>query len=408
LPFLLLAGGIALYLRRSQTKPEAPGAEQSDAPAAVVPNEDAQLEEFLLSDRVGLEIGAQLVPHVHSKRAKGIADRIGTLRRDFARTNGLWIPPVRIRDNLQLEPGAYRILISGREVARGTLRVDLLLAVNPGGASLPLEGESTRDPAFDLPAVWIAEDTRRRAEIGGYTVVDALSVLTTHLGEVLRKHAHELLTREDLKKMVEKVRTFAPTIVDELKPDVIRMGSLHQVLVQLVSERVSIADLSTILESVVNHAAVVKDPDELTSRVREDLGRTICDRFRDDQGRLRVLILEPRLEIQLRESVRERHLMLGPAPLERLLACLSKQWQSASRQRIEIALLTDRSLRKPLRAAILRALPELGVISYGEVPGDVLIEPVEMVRLEDVFEAGEVIRPAAPQTASESRTVHAA
>ncbi|MFO1093787.1 MAG: FHIPEP family type III secretion protein [Planctomycetaceae bacterium] len=350
--------------------------------------------DFLLSDQV--EIGAQLIPHVHAKRTKGIADRITTLRRDFARTNGLWIPPIRIRDNLQLEPGQYRILISGREVARGSLRVDGLLAVNPGGVTMPLEGETTRDPAFDLPAVWISQETRRRAEIGGYTVVDALSVLTTHLGEVLRKHAHELLTREDLKKMIDKVRSFAPTIVDELKPDVIRMGALQQVLVQLVSERVSIADLATILESVVNHASAVKDPDELTARVREDLGRTICDRFRDDQGKLRVLILEPRLESQLREAVRDRHLFLGPGPLERLLAILSKQWQSAARQRTEIALLTDRSLRRPVRQAILRALPELGVISYAEVPGDVLIEPIDMLRVEDVFEAGDLVRTGAP------------
>ncbi|MBL8848979.1 MAG: FHIPEP family type III secretion protein [Planctomycetaceae bacterium] len=392
LPFLALAGGITWYLRRANKKPAAPAADAEETPAPAAPTEDAQLEDFLLSDRVGLEIGAQLIPHLHSKRTKGIADRIGTLRRDFARTNGLWIPPVRIRDNIQLEPGSYRILISGREVARGELRVDSLLAVNPGGASLPLEGESTRDPAFDLPAVWISQDGRRRAEIGGYTVVDALSVLTTHLGEVLRKHAHELLTREDLKKMLDKVRTFAPTIVDELKPDVIRMGALHQVLVQLVSERVSIADLATILESVINHAATVKDPDEVTSRVREDLGRTICDRFRDAGGKLRVLILDPRLEMQLRESMREKHLMLGPGPLEKLLTHLSRHWQAAVRQRMEIALLTDRALRRPLRQAILRALPELGVVSYGEVPGDVMIEPVEMLRVEDVFEPGELVR----------------
>ena len=392
LPFLLLALGITVYLRRGKQQESAlaPAEDAPDEPA--VPNEDVQLEEFLLSDRVGLEIGAQLIPYVHAKKTKGIAERVGSLRRDFARSNGLWIPPVRIRDNLQLDPGGYRIMISGREVARGALRVESLLAVNPGNATTQLDGEATRDPAFDLPAYWIDQDARRRAEVGGYTVVDALSVMTTHLGEVLRKHAHELLTREDLKKMIDKVQTFAPTIVEELKPDVIRMGALHQVLVQLVAERVSIADMATILESVVNHAAQVKDPDELTARVREDLGRTICDRFRDEEGKLRVLILEPRLEIQLREAVRERHLMLGPGPLERLLASLSKHWQSAVRQRLEIAVLTDRSLRRPLRQAVLRALPELGIVSYSEVPGDVFIEPIEMIRAEDVFEPAEMVR----------------
>ena len=394
LPFIALAGGLYWYVRREARKAaEPPPADPAAADARpALPTEEEQLDEFLLADRVGLEIGAKLIPHVHSQRSKGIAERIGSLRRDFARTNGLWIPPVRIRDNLQLEADAYRILISGREIARGTLRTESLLAVNPGTVAFPIEGEPTRDPAFDLPAVWIAQEVRRRAEVAGYTVVDAISVLTTHLGEVLRKHAHELLTREDLKKMLDKTRAFAPTVVDELKPDVIRMGALHQVLVQLIAERVSIADLAAILESIVNHAGHIKDPEELIVRVREDLGRTICDRFRDDSGKLRVLILDPRLEVQLREAVRERRLLLGPAPLERLLAALSEHWQSAVRQRMEIAVLTDRALRRPLRQAIVRALPDLGVISYGEVPGDIFIEPIDMVRAEDVFDPADAVR----------------
>ena len=401
LPFILLSGGLYGYVRRASRKaaePPPPADPESAAARPALPTEEEQLDEFLLADRVGLEIGAKLIPHVHSQRSKGIAERIGSLRRDFARTNGLWIPPVRIRDNLQLEPDAYRILISGREIARGTLRTESLLAVNPGTVAFPIEGEPTRDPAFDLPAVWIAQEVRRRAEVAGYTVVDAISVLTTHLGEVLRKHAHELLTREDLKKMLDKTRAFAPTVVDELKPDVIRMGALHQVLVQLIAERVSIADLAAILESIVNHAGHVKDPEELIVRVREDLGRTICDRCRDDSGKLRVLILDPRLEVQLREAVRERRLLLGPAPLERLLASLSEHWQSAVRQRAEIAVLTDRALRRPLRQAIVRALPDLGVISYGEVPGDIFIEPIDMVRAEDVFDPADAARSAAART----------
>ncbi len=401
IPFIALAGGLGWYVRREARKAAAPPPADPETAEAkpALPTEEEQLDEFLLADRVGLEIGAKLIPHVHSQRNKGIAERIGSLRRDFARTNGLWIPPVRIRDNLQLEPDAYRILISGREIARGNLRTESLLAVNPGTVSFPIEGEPTRDPAFDLPAVWIAQEVRRRAEVAGYTVVDALSVLTTHLGEVLRKHAHELLTREDLKKMLDKVRAFAPTVVDELKPDVIRMGALHQVLVQLISERVSIADLAAILESIVNHAGQVKDPEELIVRVREDLGRTICDRFRDESGKLRVLILDPRLEVQLRESVRDRRLLLGPAPLERMLAALSQHWQSAMRQRMEIAVLTDRTLRRPLRQAVVRALPDLGVISYGEVPGDIFIEPIDMVRAEDVFDPADAAKTAAARTA---------
>ena len=386
IPFLLLAAGLAWSARQMQQHSQSEASPATDPQEPEPLSEDRQIEEFILTDRVGLEIGARIVPHVRSTRGRGIVDRIGTLRRDFARANGLWIPQIRVRDSVQLEPEEYRVVVGGREVARGTLRVDSWLAIDAGNIPA-VEGEETRDPAFQLPAKWVTEENRRRAELVGCTVVDAVSVLITHLGEVLRRHAHELLSREDLRKMLDSVRQFAPTVVDELKPDVVRMGTLHQVLTQLVAEQIPITDLVSILESVTNHGVQFKDPVDLLSAVREDLGHVLCNQFRGGEGSIKSLVFEPRLEATLRESLKEQNLMLHPGTLERLLAKVSEHWQAAQRQKQPLALLSDRSIRRPLRRTIARAVPDIGVISYTEVPNDVVVDPVAIIRYEDLFES---------------------
>ena len=382
IPFLLLSAGLAWSARQMQRNAKQPlrSAEDADPAQPELPDEERQIEEFLLTDRVGLEIGAKLIPKVKSTKGRGIVDRIATLRRDFAQSNGVWIPPIRVCDCVQLGAEEYRVLIAGREVARGTLRVDGWLAIDPGTDTIAVEGEDTVDPAFQLPAKWITEENRPRAELVGCTVVDAISVLMTHLGEVLRRHAHELLTREDLRKMLDKVRQFAPTVVEELKPDVIRMGTLHQVLTQLVAEQVPITDLVSILESATNHGVQFKDPIDLLASIREDLGHILCDQFRDTEGRVRTLVIEPRLEAAFRESLKDRNLTLHPGNLERLLGAVSEQWQAAQRQKQPLALLCDRNLRRALRRTIARSTPDLGVLSYTEIPNDVIIEPVAVVR----------------------------
>jgi len=387
LPFIVLSGLLVLFLRyygEKMPKPEIGQQESEQQPAEA--SEEDNLDDFIQTDRLSVEIGTQLIPLVDTKRTKGLKDRIASLRRDVTRKHGLWVPIVRIRSSVRLDPGVYRILVAGREVARGELRPDQFLAVDPGRASLKLEGEKSTDPAFGLPATWIRSGDRRRAELGGYTVVDAPSVLITHLGEILRRYSHELLSREDLQKMLDKVKENAPTVVDELKPDLVRMGVLHQVLVYLLREGVPIANLTLILESVVHHAAQVKDPADLTELVRGDIGRIICDGYRDDNGRVRVMVLEPRLEMALRDSGRDGNLALQPKELERFIGVLSREWQKAGVQDQPAALLTDGPLRRMTRHAVERALPHLAVVAYTEIPGDLLIEPVAMLRLEEVFE----------------------
>lgn len=385
LPFLVLSAGLWVASKRLAGPAAAPPKE-NEPPPAKSPME-VQLDDFLQTDRIGVEIGARLIPLVDPKRGAGLLDRFGALRRDQAKTSGLWVPPIRLRDNIQMDLDTYRILIGGREVARGQLRPGQWLAIDPGGTRLQLEGEAATDPAFGLPAIWISETDRQRAELAGYTVVDAPSVLITHLGEIVRRHAHELLSREDLKKLVEKVKETAQAVVDELIPNVLTMGALHRVLTLLLEERVPVTNLTRILESLANHAPVTKDPVELTERVRVDLGRAICDRFRDEAGRVHAIVLDPRVELELRRCLHEKNLVLDPARLEKLIIWLATEARKASSRGQNVAVLCDAVLRRPLRQSIGRALPELPVVSYAEIPSGLLLEPEAMLKPTDIAAA---------------------
>jgi flagellar biosynthesis protein FlhA len=306
------------------------------------------------------------------------------LRRDLAKKNGVWVPSIRIRDNIQLDPEAYRFFINGREIARGQIRMNKYLALSTGEPTLTLQGEATQEPAFGLPAKWIAENDKARAELAGYTVVEAVSVLITHLSEMLRKHASELLGREDLKQLVDKVRETSPSLVDELIPSVLPMGALHRVLTLLLEENVPISNMTRLLESLAVHAPTVKDPADLAERVRIDLGRIIVDRFRDAQSRLAAIIFDPRLEQELRRSLHDKNLVLDPQRLEKLIVALANAWRKSHVAGKDVALLTDGVLRRPLRVALARSLADLTVVSYQEIPTDLGLLPVALIRPEDL------------------------
>jgi flagellar biosynthesis protein FlhA len=394
LPFVLLSGGLFLMSRRLGGRPEpapaaaaGPGAAAGEAkPKSPV---EGYLEDFLQADRISLEIGAGLIALVSAKRGPGLLDRIGGLRRDLAKQSGLWVPAVRVRDNIQLDPPTYRVLIGGREVARGQVRPDLWLAINPGSAAkIALPGEETKEPAFGLPAKWIGDADRNRAEVAGYTVVDAPNVIITHLGEVVRRHAGELLSREDLKAMVDKVRETSPSVVDDLIPNVLSMGGLHRVLTALLEERVPVSNLPQILESLAAFAPTQKDPAELAERVRGDIGRAIVDRFRDPTGKVRAIVLDPRLEVEFRRTVQGNQLALDPGRLEQLTLRVVGELRKANARGHEVALLCDASLRRAVHHALARALPELVVVAYQEIPTDLLMEPVAVIRPEELVGGG--------------------
>jgi flagellar biosynthesis protein FlhA len=391
LPFMLLGVMLVLVSRLLSRRAAAPatttGSAGAGAPSKAKPTTDISAEDFLQQDRISLEVGARLIPLVDPPNGSGVVDRVSGLRRDLARQGGVWMPAVRIRDNIRLDANAYRILIGGREVARGTIKPGQWMAIDPGNARVTLQGEATKEPAFGLPARWIADADRQRAEFGGFTVVDALTVLITHLGEVVRKHAHELLGREDLKALVDKVRETSPAVVDELIPNVLTMGAVHRVLLLLLEERVPVSNLARILEGLANHAPATKDVAELAERLRVDLGRSICDRFRDEQGRLRGLVIDPRLEMEFRRSIQNGQLTIDPSKLEQFVLRVATEARKASAKGQESALLCDASLRRPLRHVLSRSLNDLSVIAYQEIPTDMLMEPSAFIRPDDLGQA---------------------
>ncbi len=392
LPFFAIAGVIFFLVRRGQhTEKQAEKKRLDDQEQAKVqaqsqpPAEETTLGQFLQNDRIVVEIGAGLIYLVEPKKGKGITERIRALRRDMGDQWGFWVPNVRIRDNLQIETSEYRFIIGGREVGRGTIHVNDYLAINPGGMENSLPGIETKDPAFGLPAKWIEESNRRRAEISGLTVVDAATVLITHLGECLKKHAHELLSREDMQKMLDKLKEHAPTVVADIKPDTIRMGALHQVLVNLLQESVSIAPFERIVESAIHHGTQIKNVGDLTERIRQDLGAVIVDRFRDNDGRVRVILLDPKLQHTLRENITGEMIAFQPDQLERLVERYKHAWELASMKNEPAAALVDSSIRRAMRLTTQRSLPAISFVAYNEIPNDLLIDPVAMIRFDEVF-----------------------
>ncbi|MCA9034213.1 MAG: FHIPEP family type III secretion protein [Planctomycetaceae bacterium] len=401
LPFLGVAGAMYLGVLSSRKKltaqdedpsdhhpgqptPPGGGGGISNNVAGEEPDDDRYLDEFLLTERAVVEVGSRLVPYIQSKRVKGLSERITALRREFSKLNGLWVPPMRVHSNLSLNPEEYRILIAGRKVAGAELRTDLMLAILPDSKAVNVSGEATTEPAFGLDARWIADENRRTAEMQGCTVVDPLSVLITHLGEILKRYGHELLTREALKQILDRAREFAPTIVDEIKPETIRMGTLHQVLVQLAEDRIPLSDIALILESIINHAPSCKTPEELTDFVRVDLGRLVCERFRGVDGRLRVIAIDPRLDTRMRQSVNQDQLALGAVPLTRLIEAVGKAWKDSERRQQPLALLVDQSLRRPVRRLLARTTPDLGIVAYQEIPSDIVIDSVVILQHDDI------------------------
>ena len=387
IPFIILAIAafvIANKLKNQTQEEEKPAAEQTQEPQQSP--DDMSLEHFVNSDRICIQIGASLIPFVEQPDGQGLKKHIAGVRTELNQRFGLWVPKVRIRDVLTMDSDAYRISIAGRTVAESQVIVDELLAIDSGNSQMDLHGRETRDPSFGIKAFWIPESQKRRAEFGGYTVVDAMTVVGTHLRTVIRRHAHELLGREDLQKMLNKISEHSPTIIEELKPDIVRQAVLHKVLVLLLEEKVPINNLELILESIVQHGAMIKEPEPLTDLVRADIGAVICENYRTAEGRIRVLVLDQGLEHRLKNLMHEGRLALQPGPLQRLVEKIRQASEASVLQEQPIAVLVDGMFRRPHCAPRSVGLwADVAVISYMEIPTDVLIEPAGFVQPHEMF-----------------------
>lgn len=385
IPFLILgliSGALAFALGRTQAtaeKQEITRQEQQESEEIKKPENVLAL---LQVDPMELEIGYGLIPIVDAHQGGDLLDRIVMIRRQCALELGLVVPTIRIRDNIQLKPNAYVVKLKGVEIARGDLVLDHLLAMNPSGLAAEIPGIATTEPAFGLPALWIAESLRERAEIEGYTVVDPVSVLATHLTEVIKAHAAEIMGRQDVQTLIDSVRAHHPAVVDELIPGLLSLGEVQKVLASLLKERISIRDLATILETLADYAPTTKDTEILTEYVRQSLARTITKTY-VQQNRLTCITLDAKWEQEIQAAVQRTeqgsYVALNPQTLQTFLQRLNKELSRLGELGYAPILLTSPAVRLYVRKLTERFAPNLVVLSYAEIDPKVEVQAVGMV-----------------------------
>ncbi|MCS7237422.1 MAG: flagellar biosynthesis protein FlhA [Thermoguttaceae bacterium] len=384
IPLLTLGAscvGLAAVLSRRAAKRKLSEEASKQAEAAKKPEE--KIEDFLTVDPLEIEIGVGLIRLADPKRGGDLLERIQRIRQHLAADIGIILPKVRIRDNFNLDPHQYRIKLHGVTVASGEVRPDLLLAIDSGLTTGTIPGAPTRDPAFGSPALWIEPRFRDQAELAGYTVVEPSAVIATHLTETVRKHADELLTRDATKHLIDQLKQHSPATVEELIPGVMKLAEVQQVLQLLLREQVPIRHLGLILETLGDYAPRTKDPVLLTEFVRARLGRVISGRYRDAEGRLWVVTLDPRLEDRIRAGAEytERGVLIRmpPQQIEVLCRNIASAVQQLVHQHRRPIVLVSPQIRPILKQLIAGHLPEVIVLSYNEVTRDTRVESVAMV-----------------------------
>lgn len=384
--FLLIGGGLGWLAwkrwSREQEEAAAPAAAEAAPPPPKEEAVEASWDDVQPVDVLGLEVGYRLIPLVDQSQGGELLKRIRGLRKRFAQEVGFLPAPVHIRDNLELRPNAYRILLKGVEIGSGEVYPGQYLAINPGQVLGTIEGRPGKDPAFGLPALWIDAAQRERAHALGYTVVDAATVIATHLNQVVVEHAAELLGREETQALLDRIKKESPKLVEDLVPTVVPVTTVQKVLQYLLEEGVAIRDMRTILETLAEWAPKTQDPIELTSRVREALGRAIVQSLAPGSGKVPVLMLDPALERILMQAVGAGG--GKPGAIEPGLADTLLRQTGAAAQRLEQRgqapiLLVPPQLRWLLARFLRRAVPNLRVIATSEMPEERSIEIVEMI-----------------------------
>jgi len=391
-PFLTLAALMAvvgrLLIGRVRRVREATESEEaaaaSVAEAAAEPS--SRHADIFVLDALELELGYGLLPLVDEARSGDLLERITNIRRQIGAELGVFVHPVRVRDNLQLDASAYVIKLKGVPIARAELVADRLLAMSTTPGAAGISGIDTTEPAFGLPAVWIERDRRPAAEMEGYTVVEPAAVLSTHLSEIIRGHADELLSRQDVKDICESVRDFAPALIEELIPDKVPVNTLHNVLKSLLHERIPVKDIVTILETLANFAPTGAGVDQLTEKVREALRRTISAQYSEADGFIHVISLQPQLEQSLAqaaaESDRSGAVVLDPGLAQKFLQRLERTLQAAYGRGMPPVLLVPTPMRVFVKRLIEPSFPSLAVIGYTEVAPTARIQSAGTVSIE--------------------------
>lgn len=336
-------------------------------------------------DPISLELGYGLIPLVDKDKGAELLERVTRIRKESALDMGLVVPRIRIIDNMRLEPSEYCFKIRGVEVGRGIIRLGYYLAINPGGVSEEVQGEKTKDPAFGLPAVWISEDIRDKAERAGYTVVDAPSIIATHLTEIIKRYAADILGRQEIHAMLETLRKDYPAVVEDVQKH-LSLGEMQKVFQGLLREQVSIRNLVAILETLADYSGVTKDPGFLVEKARQALGRQICLQYADHDKTIRALTIEPGLEQRIMDSRVDTHAgaisALEPAIQRQWIKALTTAVSAVQKQGHFPLILCSEAARALVKSSSEREIPDLVVMSVPEISSDVQVEAIGEIRLE--------------------------
>jgi flagellar biosynthesis protein FlhA len=395
IPFFLLAsvtGFLAYNMKGAEnlvrasavheTAGETPagGGTSGKAPAGATGD---KLEPLLNLDALQIELGFRLVSLADARKGGDMLERVTGVRKTFAQEMGVIVPPIRLRDNLQLEPNQYRFLLKGNPIAQGELMPDHWLAMNASNSKTVLKGVPTVEPVFKLPATWVTDVERKNAEISGYTVVDASSVLVTHLSETVKRNCHNILSRQDVQNLLDNLKQTHPTVVTELIPAQLNVGQVQRVLQNLLAEGISIRNLAGILEKVSDYASVTKNPDELSEHARRALGSQIVKPYQADNGSLQAITLDPRLEQQIAQGVRqsptEISLMMEPKLARHVVDTLSQKIQQLLTAGQPPVIMCAPQIRLAFRRFFETTFADLTVLSYAEVPSRVQIQNAGIV-----------------------------
>jgi flagellar biosynthesis protein FlhA len=375
-------GGLAFVLTKNeQTATKAAAVKDREK---LTKKEPEKVEKLLDLDTMELEVGYGLVKLVDASKGGDLLDRISLIRRQIAVDVGIIVPPIRIRDNMQLAANDYIVKIKGQAVGRGETFPEQFLAMDNGATSGPIPGGTlTTEPAFGLPAYWITEPQRQQAELLNYTVVEATAVLATHLTEIIKSHGHELLTRQEVKNLVDNMKTRLPALIEEVIPTQIKPGELQKVMQNLLRERVPVRDLETIIETLGDFSQRTKDLEVLTEYVRNALSRTICKQYVDERDKLWVLTLDPALEDlingHLERSERGVTNTMPPQTSQTIVKQIGAKAQELTGVGKTAVILCSPQVRAALRRMIEGPLGHVAVLAFNEVPSDVSVEAVALV-----------------------------
>ncbi|WP_026675859.1 flagellar biosynthesis protein FlhA [Fictibacillus gelatini] len=340
---------------------------------------------LLQVDPIEFEFGYSLIPLADTNQGGDLLDRIIMIRRQLALELGMIVPVVRIRDNIQLSPNEYRIKIKGSEVARGELLLDHYLAMSPGVEDTSVQGIETLEPAFGLPALWIGEEMKERAELSGYTVVDPPSVVSTHLTEVIKKHAHELLGRKETKQLIDHLKETNTTLVEEVTPDPLSTGEIQKVLAKLLKEKISIRNLPVIFETLADFGQMTKDTDLLTEYVRQSLSRQISRQYSVENEPLKVITLGGSVEKKIADHVQQtehgNYLSLDPADSQLIFDSITKEVERQTGFDHTPVILCSPAVRMYVRQLVERYMPDIAILSYNELEPELEVQSIGVVNI---------------------------